>query len=301
MPLTPQAAAVIDAAREAMPVPLHELGVAALRRATSTVPPSMTPIHHVEDAEVATPAGFVSVRIYRPSEEPDLPVLQYMHGGGYAIGDLQTHDDYLRVLANAAQVVIVSVDYRLAPEHPYPAGLDDCVKVWEWLQSSPVELAADSTRLGMAGDSAGGALAFALALRERDADGRVPDAVVSLYGTTEMRVSNPEMSTPMLGPESCEWFWDLYTPDRSVRDDAYCSVAVAADLSGLGSHLVVTAEYDPTRDATEDYAERLKLAGNDVALHRYDGVMHGFATMVGILPEADDALRRVVTFLHERL
>lgn len=302
MPLTPEAAQLLELSKQAMPVPMHQIPVQALREGMKAQQvASTTAIFEVANIGVPTPAGDVPVRVYRPSDVVDLPVLMYLHGGGFAIGDLEMHDDYLRHLSNAAQVVIVSVDYRLAPEHPYPAGLDDCMAVWAWLQGGPAEVPADCSRLGVGGDSAGGALALALALRTRDEGGRTPDAVVSAYGTTEMRVSDPDVSTSMLTPEACEWFWDMYTTDPAQRAEPYCNVAEAEDLAGLGPHLVFTAEYDPTRSATEDYAQRLADAGVGVVLKRYDGVMHGFYTMLGVLPEAQQALDETVTFLKEKL
>ncbi|MEL7210719.1 MAG: alpha/beta hydrolase, partial [Actinomycetota bacterium] len=280
MPLSPKSAAILEANKKANPVPMHEMSVATLRELMRrTAVPSTTDIFESFDVQAPTRAGSVAVRVYRPSEAVDLPVLMYLHGSGFVVGDLDMHDEYLRNLANAADIVIASVDYRLAPEHPYPAGLDDCVDVWNWLQRGPAEVPGDVSRLGVGGDSAGGALSFGLALRIRDEGGRVPKVVVTAYGTTEMRVSNPELGVDnLLTNEGCEWFWDHYTTDPAQRAEPYCSVAEATDLSGLGANLVMTAEYDPTRDATEAYARRLQAAGNTVTLIRYDGVLHGFFT-----------------------
>ncbi len=269
----------------------------------ATAVPSTTEIFESVDVQAPTRAGSVTVRVYRPSEASDLPVLMYLHGGGFAIGDLDLHDEYLRNLANAAGIVIASVDYRLAPEYPYPAGLDDCVDVWSWLQTAPAEVPGDVSRLGVGGDSAGGALSFALALRARDEGNRVPRVVLTAYGTTEMRVSNPELGTEeecLLSNEDCEWYWDMYTSDPAHRSEPYCVAAEATDLSGLGANLVITAEYDPTRDATEEYARRLEAAGNTVELTRYDGELHGFFTLLK-LSEARRALDQTVAFFKEHL
>ncbi len=303
MPLTPESVALLEATKEAMPLPLSDTPVQTLRDVFKrTTIPSTTDIFEWVDVQAPTRAGSVTVRVYRPSEAIDLPVLMYLHGSGFAIGDLDMHDEYLRNLANAAGVVIASVDYRLAPEHPYPAALDDCVDVWSWLQTSPAEVLGDVSRLGVGGDSAGGALSFALALRARDEGNRVPKVVLTAYGTTEMRISNPELGTGgLLINEDCDWFWDMYTSDPAERAEPYCNVANATDLSGLGANLVITAEYDPTRDATEEYARRLDAAGNTVTLTRYDGVLHGFFTMLAGLPEARQALDQSVAFLKEHL
>ncbi len=303
MPLTPESAALLEATKEAMPLPLSGLPVQTLRELMKrTAIPSTTEIFEWVDVQAPTRADSVTVRVYRPSEAIDLPVLMYLHGSGFAIGDLDMHDEYLRNLANAAGVVVASVDYRLAPEHPYPAGLNDCIDVWSWLQTGPAEMPGDVSRLGVGGDSAGGALSFALALRARDEGNRVPKVVLTAYGTTEMRISNPELGTEgLLINEDCDWFWDMYTSDPAQRAEPYCNVAQATDLSGLGANLVITAEYDPTRDATEEYARRLDAAGNTVELTRYDGVLHGFFTMLAGLPEARRALDQTVAFLKEHL
>ena len=305
MPLSTESVALLKAHKKAMPQQMCEMSIQALREMMSkTAIRVVTDIFESVDVQAPTRAGSVTVRVYRPGEAIDLPVLMYLHGGGFAIGDLDYHEEYLRILANAANIVIASVDYRLAPEHPYPAGLDDCVDVWNWLQSGPAEVVGDVRRLGVGGDSAGGALSFALAQRARDEGSRVPKVVLAAYGTTEMRVSNPEMGTTevsALTSEDCEWYWDMYTPDPAQRAEPYCAVAETTDLSGLGTNLVITAEYDPTRDATEDYARRLEAAGNTVTLTRFDGEMHGFFTMPGFFPAARRALDQTVAFFKEHL
>ena len=302
MPLSPESVAFLEAVKRAMPLALSEMPLHTAREVmrTTALPPT-TEIFQRFDVQVPTRAGSATVRVYRPSEATDLPVLMYLHGGGFALGDLDMHDEYLRNLANAAGIVIVSVDYRLAPEHPYPAGLDDCVDVWSWLQTGSAEVPGAVSRLGVGGDSAGGSLSFALALRARDEGLRVPKVVVTAYGTTEMRVSNPELGAEgLLLNGDCEWFWDMYTSDPAQRAEPYCSPAAATDLSNLGANLVITAEYDPTRDATEDYAQRLQAAGNPVTLTRYDGELHGFFTILR-LSEARRALDQTVAFLNEHL
>ena len=302
MPLSPESVALLAANKKAMPLAMSEMSVEALRKLMKkTAIPSITEIYESVDVQAPTRAGSVTVRVYRPSEAIDLPVLMYLHGGGFAVGDLDMHDEYLRNLANAGGVVIASVDYRLAPEHPYPSGLDDCLDVWNWLQTKPAEILGDVSRLGVGGDSAGGALAFALALRARDEGSQLPKVVLSAYGTTEMRVSNPELGTEgLLLNQDCGWFWDMYTTDPAQRAEPYCNVAEATDLSDLGANLVITAEYDPTRDATEEYARRLEVAGNTVTLTRYDGMMHGFFALL-MLSDARRALDQTVAFLKEHL
>lgn len=306
MPLSPESETMLKMNRKHMPQAMSEMDLEPLRKLIrDTALPTTTAIYESSDVQAPTRAGSVTLRVYRPSEATDLPVLMYMHGGAFALGDLNMHDEFLRILANSADIVIVSVDYRLAPEHPYPAGLDDCIDVWSWLQTGPAEVPADISRLAIGGDSAGGSLAFALTQRARDEGKLVPKVVLTAYGTAETRITNPEFGSRegnLLTNGDCEHFWNLYAPEGSPqRADPYCNPAKATDLSNLGANLVITSEYDPTRDATEDYAKRLKAAGNIVELTRYDGVLHGFFTMPAFIPEARQSLHQTVAFLKEHL
>ncbi|MEU5843697.1 alpha/beta hydrolase [Rhodococcus sp. NPDC047139] len=301
MPLSPEAQRVVDNSAARMAKAMHETPVAELRAAlAANAVPVVTPIHHSRDVVVPSVDGGVRVRIYRPSDDPGLPVVQWMHSGGYVVGNLDQNEEYLRKLSIASQAVIVSVDYRLAPEHPCPAALDDCRRVWEWIKSAPDELrSVDVTRAVIAGESAGGALAFALSHQLRDAGLPLPAAQISLYGTAVMEVTNPEHATTLLSPEDCHWFWDMYVPDPADRNSLQASPGLAPDLEGLPPALVVTAEIDPTRDGTEEYARRMQEAGVPVELQRYDGMMHGFATMTAVLPAAKELFDRIVDYLTD--
>ncbi|WP_231373812.1 alpha/beta hydrolase [Nocardia sp. 348MFTsu5.1] len=271
--------------------------------AANTIPPT-TEIYERFDLRVPSAEGGVPVRVYRPGPETNLPVVQWQHSGGFVVGGLDQNDEYLRKLSNAARVVVVSVDYRLAPEHRYPAALEDARTVWDWLRAGPPEVTADTSIAALAGESAGGTLTLSLSQQLKDTGGILPDAQISFYGTAETRVSNPEYSTSLLTPEDCEWFWDQYVPDVDSRTGPYVSPARAVDLTGLPPTMIATAEVDPTRDATEAYASRLGAAGVPVEMRRYDGMMHGFATMTGALPPAAALFERTVDFivrtLHQR-
>lgn len=301
MPLSPEAQRVVDASAARMAKAMHEIPVEDLRAALSaSAIPATTPIHHRRDSIVPSAAGGVPVRIYRPSAAPSLPVVQWMHSGGFAVGNLDQNEEYLRKLSIESRAVIVSVDYRLAPEHPCPAALDDCRSVWEWIKSAPGELGpADVTRAVLAGESAGGALTFALSQQLRDRGLPLPLAQISLYGTAVMQVTNPEHATALLSPEDCHWFWDMYVPDPADRNSRQASPGLASDLGGLPPALVVTAEIDPTRDGTEEYARRMQEAGVPVDLRRYEGMMHGFATMTTVLPAAKELFDQIVDYLAE--
>ncbi|MEE2031139.1 alpha/beta hydrolase [Rhodococcus chondri] len=300
MPLSPEAQQIVDASARRMGKPMYEIPVPELRAVLAAgAIPATTPIHHSEDLLVPSAAGGVPIRIYRPSDDEGLPVVQWMHSGGFAVGGLDQNEEYLRSLSNAAGVIVVSVDYRLAPEHRYPAALDDCRAVWEWMMTVPDALAsADVRRAVLAGESAGGTLTFALAQQFRDRGLLMPAAQISMYGTATMQVTNPEFETVLLSPADCHRFWDLYVPDSAERDSPYVNPAAATDLSGLPPAFVVTAEIDPTRDGTEKYARNLQASGVEVELRRYDGMMHGFATMTTALPPARQLFEHLVAYLN---
>ncbi|MCE4267503.1 alpha/beta hydrolase [Rhodococcus globerulus] len=303
MPLSPAAQHIVDAAATHFPNSMSGTPLVELRRILeqSAVPPT-TPIFESRGALVPTSFGDVPVRIYRPSPEQGLPVVQWMHSGGFTMGGLDQNEEYLRKLSIAANVVIVSVDYRLAPENPYPAALDDCREVWCWIKARPAELGETiGARMAIAGESAGGTIVFVLSQQLRDMGLPMPDAQVSFYGTAEMRISNPEHSTSMLTPADCEWFWDLYVGSDVKRSSPYLNPGSARDLSGLPPALVATAEIDPTRDATEEYAHRMMRAGTRVEIERYEGMMHGFGTLTAALEPARQLFERTVDFLQSSL
>lgn len=250
------------------------------------------------DVEAPTRAGSRPVRIYQPGPPADFPTLMYMHGGGFATGDLDMHDNYLRILCSTANIQIISVDYRLAPEHPYPAAFNDCVDVWDWIQTKPDCIAGDLPRLAIGGDSAGGTLSFAVSLHSRDTDRRMPDAIICAYGACSMTISNPELASAMLTVEGVERYLAMYAPDaEAAQRDPYCMPEAAQSLSGLPATLVISAEVDLVRDSVEHFGHRLSREGIDATVTRYPGVPHGFFTRVGILPEADEALVQTVAFL----
>ncbi|MCZ4548884.1 alpha/beta hydrolase [Gordonia rubripertincta] len=302
MALSPEAQQIVDLAASRFPGSMSGMPVADLRAMlAASARPSTTPIYERIDLRVPSDAGGVPVRVYRPSPEPALPLVIWLHSGGFVVGGLDQNDEYLRVLSITAGVVVVSVDYRLAPEHRYPAALDDARAVWDWLKAGPAEVAADTGLVALAGESAGGSLTLALSQQLKDHGLPLPDAQIVFYGTAQTRVSNPECSTSLLTPEDCEWFWDQYVPDTAQRSDPYVSPALALDLTGLPPTLLATAEVDPTRDSTEEYGRMLLASGVPVEMHRYDGMMHGFATMTGALRPAADLFDRTVQFINRAL
>lgn len=263
---------------------------------TGTAIPAGEPIElpSVEDRVIPGPGGDLPVRIYRPSDAPNLPVLVYFHGGGWVIGSLETHDGTCRALAKGSPCVVVSIDYRLAPEHRYPAAAEDCYAATQWVADHANELGIDATRIAVGGDSAGGNLAAAVSLMARDQSGPSIAFQLLIYPVTDAdfsRVSYIDNAEGyFLTTSSMKWFWDHYVPDVGDRTQAYCAPIHAADLSGLPPALVITAEFDPLRDEGEAFAVRLKEAGVSTQATRYDGMIHGFFSMGGLAQAANDAV-----------
>lgn len=250
----------------------------------------------VEDRSIDGSDGEVPIRIYEPSEDPDpdRPLILYFHGGGWVIGSIDTHDGSCRKLSDESGYPVVSVDYRLAPEHPFPAGLRDCYAALEWAGDAAGDrdaagnegdtIAADSDRIVLAGDSAGANLAAATALLARDRDG--PDIAAQLLvypptgdaTETESYAENGEGY--FLTAEEMAWFQDHYLADDIQQGNVYAAPRLAVDLSGLPPATILTAGFDPLRDDGAAYADRLEAAGVPVTYRNYDDMIHGFFGMV---------------------
>ena len=246
-----------------------------------------------------TKIGGVPARVYRVSEGTS-PCIVYFHGGGWVIGDLETHDSLCRQLALAAGMTLIAVDYRLAPEHPFPAAIDDCYKVTAEIAANGDALGVDGSRIAVAGDSAGGNLSACVCLMAKDkaaAGEAAPDIAFQLlvYPVTDATMSAQSIEENaegyLLTKASMQWFWDHYAGgNKKAVASPYASPINAEDLSGLPPACVITAEFDPLRDEGEAYAEKLKAAGVAVTLKRYDGMIHGFFGMAHLLPAAQDAM-----------
>jgi acetyl esterase len=259
-------------------------------------PASLAQVGTIEDRNVPGGAGEVPARIYRPATPGPHPTVVFFHGGGFVIGDLDTHDDHTRLLCRDVDAVVVSVDYRLAPETPFPGGYEDCLAATLWAVEHADELGGDSTRVAVAGDSAGGNLSAAVTLGARDS-GVALAAQLLLYPAVDFvdsddhasRVDNAEGY--FLTAADMGWFGDHYVPDPSRRSDPYASVLRAPDLSGLPPAVVATAEYDPLRDEGEAYAAALDKAGVPVTVRRFDGLIHGFFGLPHVSPACAEANR----------
>ena len=259
----------------------------------------------VENLTIPGPAGEIPVRIYRPSAEDGLPVCLYFHGGGFVIGSLESHDPICRELAASANVTIVSVDYRLAPEHAFPAGIEDCWAATQWVAAHGEELRVDASRLAVAGDSAGGNLAAVMTLRARDAGGPSISFQLLIYPATSHEEfpsrAHPDTQTLFLNLELMRWFWQNYVPENFDPDSPELSPLLAEDLSGLPPALVVTAECDPLRDEGEAYAKRLLEAGVAVEYRQIDAMPHAFFHMAGALPAAKATIAEAAEALGKAL
>nr|WP_246467739.1 alpha/beta hydrolase [Allocatelliglobosispora scoriae] len=261
------------------------------------------PVAEVTDRDIPGPGGPLPIRIYRP-RAGTLPVLVYLFGGGWTLGTVDTSDAVCRRLANATGAMVVAVGYRLAPEHKFPAPVHDCFAALQWVEANAFALDADTERIAIGGDSAGGNLAAAVTLLARDAGGPALVGQVLVYPTTDYHSqteSRRESQDPFLfNATSVDWYWNHYLADPADGSDPLASPLQAADLSGLPAALVITAEYDPLRDEGEAYARRLAEAGVPVELSRYDGMIHGFFCMAGDLDGGRDAQAQAADFLRIR-
>jgi acetyl esterase len=255
--------------------------------------------HEIEMERVANfDVAGVPVRLYVPSGDP-AALLVYLHGGGWTIGSLEGHDPLCRALADGAGVRILSVGYRLAPEHPWPAGVDDAVAVLRWVAAGPSELGGTPPRSGVAGDSAGGALAALACQRLREHDpAALPGVQILLCPNTDLAADTSSMREKAVGfaldAELVRWFARQWVPDPERWTDPDVSPLRAENLSGLPRTLVVTAEHDPLRDEGEAYARRLAEAGVTTTLRREPGLVHNPIMLASKSPACADALQRVI-------
>ena len=306
MPLHPQLVLMRAHRAAAGDRPLYEMSLAEARAADLAAIKADRGTAHPVGEVVPLRIGDLDARLYRPAGtggEP-LPVITYFFGGGWVLGSLETCDGICRRLCTDTGALVVSVGYRLAPEHPFPAAPRDCHAAVRWLAEHAGELGGDPARIAVAGDSAGGNLAAAVTLQARES-GTPLAAQVLVYPNVAYGSDTPSMrdnADPyFFNRTSVAWYWGHYLADPADGADPLASPLRAPDLSGLPPALVVTAEFDPLRDEGEQYAERLRAAGVPVELARYDGVTHGFFTMTGVLEEAREATVQVAEYLRKAL
>jgi len=309
--LDPDAAAVYKAfqdagrpAYETLTAPEARAYYGQARFATNPEPPELARV-----AALAIPAthGEIPARIYVP-KDPRLqdglsPALVFFHGGGWVIGDLDSHDVVCRQLAVSGALIVISVDYRLAPEHKFPAAADDAIAATKWIAANARELGIDASRLSIGGDSAGGNLAAVVALTARDGNGPKIAGQVLIYPATDFAMTHGSHSEPetsvLLTHSVIRWFRDHYLNGTADIHDWRASPARAKSLAGLPPAYVLTAGADPLRDEGDDYAERLRQAGVPVTYKHYPGQFPGFFTMGKLLQQANVAVREIGAWLKE--
>lgn len=283
-------------------------GLAAVREGLEGTPlPKMPAMAGIEDLTATGPGGPIPLRLYRPSPAPGLPVLVYLHGGGLVMGSNHSFEPLARELAHASGAAVAAVEYRLAPESPPPAQFDDAYAATEWVAAHADELNLDADRLAVAGDSAGGSLAAAVALAARDHGGPRIFAQVLLYPGLDRDMGAASITSmpdaPLLRHEDIVYMHELVDRSGGVPRDPYQVPAYATDLSGLPAAIVVTGACDPIRDWGERYADRLRDAGVQTTVTRYPGMYHGFlmrsdATARGRLALAEVGALLQAKFAH---
>ena len=308
MPLDPQAKALLDALGITTLQPLETMTPEAARDRSKMMLEArkqigVEPVHQVRDLKIPGPAGEIPVRIYTPDVPAPAPALVYFHGGGWVLGDLESHDPACRTLANRVPCVVVSVDYRLAPEAKFPAAVEDSYAATEWIAAHAGELGIDRRRIAMGGDSAGGNLAAVVCHIARDRKG--PELVYQLliYPGTDMRMLSPSIEEnaegPLLTKASMIWFMGHYLRNEDDKLNPLASPALASNLTGLPAAFILTAECDPLRDEAEDYGRSLESARVPVEIKRYAGMPHGFFSLAAALPTGRQAFADVALQLRK--
>ena len=307
--LDPQAAAMLEELNAGVAPPSSTLSVATGREMLENLfaVEDPEPVGTVTDLEIQGPNGPVPLRAYLPDGEGPFPVVVFFHGGGWVRGSLDAYEGPCRLLTNETDCVVVSVDYRRAPEHPFPAGFKDCYQAAEWAATHAADLQGDPDRVAVAGDSAGGNLAAAVALAARDRDG--PDLAHQLLVYPSVNPpsvrwfdSYDEYATGyFLEMDSVEWYLEQYLAGRADVGNAYAFPLRARDLSGLPSATVLTAGFDPLRDEGAAYADRLEAAGVDVERLHYEGQIHGFYSLYEHIDEGWTAIGDAAARLEDGL
>jgi acetyl esterase len=310
--LHPQARALLDLIEQRGVPPVHTLtppeARALYRERRTYTQPEPPGVAQVRELAAQGPHGRIPLRLYRPIgsvKDTLLPVLVYFHGGGWVIGDLDTHDTLCRELANGSGACVVSVDYRLAPEHRFPAAVDDAFAATRWVHDHAAELNVDRKRIAVGGDSAGGNLAATVAILARD-DGHLPiDFQLLIYPATDQRrvaASHTRNGQGyLLTQDSMAYYVGHYLPDAAQHLDWRASPLLCENLTGLPPALVLTAGFDPLRDEGLQYAQRLTEAGNRATLVSFERQIHGFVTMGRVIDEANAAVAICAATLRREL
>lgn len=310
MPLDPHLAGMLQMMASAGAKPIHESSPAEARAgflmltAGSRTPEQIVPVASVQDTTVDGAAGPLKARIYRPEGEGPFPTVAFFHGGGYVIGDLDTHDNTCRDICRGAQAVVVSVDYRLAPEHPFPAGIDDAVAATQWVIAHAGELGGNAT-VAVAGDSAGGNFSAVVAQQLRDAGIPLAAQFLIYPAVDHADASHPSIEQNgkgyFLEAETMAWFYNHYAGGYPDTLDARLAPLQARSLTDLPPAVVVTAEFDPLRDAAIAYVAALNAAGGQAEHIPGPGMIHGFYDMGRWSPGAQAVIQQGIQRFGEVL
>ncbi|BBF69687.1 MULTISPECIES: alpha/beta hydrolase [Sphingomonas] len=273
----------------------------AVRSSSVQLPPPAVTLASVDDRTIPGPAGEIPVRIYTPEGAGPFPLIVYFHGGGFVVGDLDTQDMIARGLSAGAESVVVSVGYRLAPEHKFPAAFEDSWAAVQWTAANATKLAGDAALMAVAGDSAGGVIASACGLLAKKAGAPKLSAILNWYGPGIHPIpaegSAIEFADgPVLRLDDAHFFWDMFITDDADYQDFRASPMKASSHEGLPPTFIASAECDPIRDAVEAYGPVLEQAGVKVEMQRYPGMVHGFVSWVGFLPGAQAAMADACAF-----
>jgi acetyl esterase len=284
--------------REALGFPdIHDItpeeARANARTGKAAIPAVAEPVGEISEQAIPGPADDIPIRIYRPTTEGPHPLIMLFHGGGWVVGDLDSEDSTSRGLVNRVNAVLVSVDYRMAPENVFPAAPDDCYAATVWAVEHADELGVDASNLAVAGTSAGGNLSAAVSQMTRDRGGPVIKHQVLFCPVIDHNYTRPSWTANAEGfgltADGMKWFWDQYLESDADGKNPYASPIQAKDLTGLADTTVIAAEYDILLDEAADYATALKAAGNDVTYTEYPGMVHGFNGVFGLVDAAVEA------------
>jgi acetyl esterase len=305
MTLAPEIKAFLEAGAKAGLPQVWEAPLHVIRRNTQTRPAlagPAEPILEIENKFIPGPTADLPIRIYRPTNNPTAPAIVYFHGGGWVLNFLDIYDASLTTLANRTGATIISVNYQKAPEHPFPIPFDDCYATLEWVLANSEVLRINRQSVAVAGDSAGGNLASAVALKARDQKIELAYQLL-IYPCNERNFETPSYIKNATGyglsTQAMQWFWDQYLQGDSHDQNPYAIPARAASLKDVAPAIIVTAEYDPLLSDSEQYVELLKASGVDVRYREFKGMIHGFFSNLAVTPTAMDAITFVVGEIKE--
>jgi acetyl esterase len=308
MTLNPQAKALLEQLEALGAPPMSQMSLEENRQNVANFKAlggEVQSVANVEERTVPVEGDEIKVRIYTPEGNGPFPIFVYYHGGGFVIGDLDTVDTPLRALTNASGCIVVSVDYRLSPEQQFPVPAEDAYAATKWVAETAASFNGDPSRIAVGGDSAGGNLAAVVSLMAKEHGGPAIAYQALIYPCTNCALETESHQVNgegyLLTRDSMEWFYGHYLRNEEDKLNPYASPLLAEDLSGLPPALVITAEYDPLRDEGEAYAARLKEAGVSVEMTRYDGMIHGFFWMAGIMEQGKGAIEQVASGLRGAL